>query len=181
MTARDREPDEWVTDVGHFVVTHSDLLKAKTMDMAVARVVQQLKRDPLWHEIQANVTEAQLRVVAGLWVEQRLEARNQGENIFGVRTQSAPLPSVQQAPQATIRTGLGWFRYLWRGDSRTVVELAIADVRRDVRELRRTGASARAIRLLIAWHCTTTIVTVLSDGIGRLLVRLLPLGRLLRG
>jgi len=69
------------------------------------------------------------------------------------------------------------FRWLFHGEARDVVDLAIADVQRDIRGMKKEKRSRWFINLVVFKHTVGTIVPILFDTGVRVFAKLGPIAR----
>ena len=70
------------------------------------------------------------------------------------------------------------FKWFCRGETRDAVELAMAEIRRDIREMKKEKRYATFIWVVVFWHTVGTIAPIVFDGARRLVGSLGPVARL---
>jgi hypothetical protein len=87
--------------------------------------------------------------------------------------------SRDQVPsKRPVRIGLEWFKWLCSGETRIGLDLAIADIKRDAREMRAAGFSERIVRIACLWQQLKSAVPIFVDGTYRAFFALVPFLRL---
>ena len=72
------------------------------------------------------------------------------------------------------------FRWFCTKESRSQVELSIADLKRDISEMRQDRRGRAFIGCVVLWRAMTTILPIVWDGIWRTLKAVLPLYKMLK-
>jgi len=91
---------------------------------------------------------------------------------------STLLASLIGAPEKSYRL-LKAFAYFCPRQGREHFEIVVADLRKDVREMRAEKRSERFIRMIVAWHVARTLVPFVWDGVKQGVAKALLLSRLI--
>jgi len=97
-----------------------------------------------------------------------------GAKVVDVRVSSVEIIRRERVRGLSI---LATFRWLCRGTTRGTVDCVIADIRRDVREMRAEGRGGMFIGGVVMWHTLATVLAVLRDGAARVARSVLPVLR----
>ena len=74
------------------------------------------------------------------------------------------------------------FAWFCSKENRAIIELTLADLRKDVRQMRKEGRGVFFVGLVIFWHSVCgTMIPIIWDGTCRILSAVLPLGKLIKG
>lgn len=75
---------------------------------------------------------------------------------------------------------LGAFSWFCGRASREIVQIAIADLSRDRKEMKKEGRSLWFIKTVIYWRTLTTILPIFWDGLVRVMKAILPFAKFLK-
>lgn len=108
-------------------------------------------------------------LIAGIMVGSFLSAK--GELALARWMKSRGAGSQSRAPG--VRLGLAFrflkaLSYLYARQNREHIELIIADLKKDVRDMRIEQRSEWFIRMILLWHVSGTMFAITSDGLRRL-------------
>jgi len=92
-----------------------------------------------------------------------------------------PRPVAAQALAATpgIRL-LGCARWLFRGEAREAIDVAMEDLKRDLREMLAEGRSEAFVRRVLLWHGIIELLVALRHVIGRVIRAMLLVPTIVR-
>jgi hypothetical protein len=99
------------------------------------------------------------------------------------QTKDDPMDASFKPTQARARFGmrmLSGFRWFCSKETREVLELVIADLKRDAKEMKRENRSEAFISLVLGWKSQQSILSVLWAAILAMIERILPIGRIIK-